>query len=58
MRALKLDDVRKRILEFQEKYSILDPNAQAAANAGLTAELAGDARASWRRIERPPVLSQ
>lgn len=35
----KLDDVRNRILEFQEKYSILDPNAQAVANAGLTAEL-------------------
>lgn len=35
----RLDDVRKRILEFQEKYAILDPNAQAAANAGLTAEL-------------------
>ena len=35
----RLDDVRARILEFQEKYSILDPNAQAAANAGLTAEL-------------------
>jgi len=35
----ELDVVRKQILEFQVKYSILDPSAQAAANAGLTAEL-------------------
>jgi capsular polysaccharide transport system permease protein len=35
----RLDETRNRILEFQEKYGILDPTAQAAANSGLTAEL-------------------
>lgn len=35
----RLDDVRNRILTFQEKHSVLDPTAQAAANTGLTAEL-------------------
>lgn len=35
----ELDAVRKRIIEFQVKFNILDPGAQAAANVGLTAEL-------------------
>jgi capsular polysaccharide transport system permease protein len=35
----KLDEVRLRILDFQEEYGLLDPAAQAAANSGLTAEL-------------------
>ena len=35
----KLDDVRDRLLAFQEQHGILDPSAQAAANTGLTAEL-------------------
>jgi capsular polysaccharide transport system permease protein len=35
----KLDNVRKRILDFQEEHGILDPTAQAAANTGLTAQL-------------------
>jgi capsular polysaccharide transport system permease protein len=35
----ELDVVRKNLLEFQEIHSVLDPNAQAAANEGLTAEL-------------------
>lgn len=35
----KLDDVRKRILDFQQEHGILDPTAQAAANTGLTAQL-------------------
>ena len=34
-----LDLVRKKILAFQVKHSILDPSAQAAANVGLTSEL-------------------
>jgi capsular polysaccharide transport system permease protein len=35
----RLDDVRDRLLEFQEAHRILDPTAQAAANTGLTAQL-------------------
>lgn len=35
----KLDNVRNRLLKFQEEHNILDPSAQAAANTGLTAEL-------------------
>jgi capsular polysaccharide transport system permease protein len=35
----RLDDVRDRLLAFQEEHDILDPTAQAAANTGLTAEL-------------------
>jgi capsular polysaccharide transport system permease protein len=35
----RLDDVRNRALKFQEKHSLLDPTAQAAANTGLTVEL-------------------
>lgn len=35
----RLDDVRARLVSFQEEYGILDPTAQAAANTGLTAEL-------------------
>ena len=35
----RLDDVRDRLLAFQEEHNILDPTAQAAANTGLTAEL-------------------
>lgn len=34
-----LDEVRNRILNFQEEYGVLDPTAQAEANSGLTAEL-------------------
>lgn len=35
----KLDEVRSRVLEFQERNSILDPTAQAAASSGLAAQL-------------------
>lgn len=35
----RLDDVRERLLQFQEQHGVLDPTAQAAANTGLTAEL-------------------
>ena len=35
----QLDEVRKRLLKFQEEHGVLDPMAQAAANTGLTAEL-------------------
>lgn len=35
----QLDDVRGRLLEFQEQHGMLDPTAQAAANTGLTAQL-------------------
>lgn len=35
----KLDDVRDRLLAFQEQHGVLDPSAQAAANTGLTAQL-------------------
>ena len=35
----KLDSIRRRILEFQSEHSMLDPSAQAIANAGLMAEL-------------------
>jgi capsular polysaccharide transport system permease protein len=35
----RLDEVRGRVLEFQERNSILDPTSQAAANSGLTAQL-------------------
>jgi capsular polysaccharide transport system permease protein len=35
----RLDDVRDRLLAFQEEHNILDPTAQAAANTGLTVEL-------------------
>jgi len=35
----QLDDVRNRLLEFQEEHRILDPTAQAVANTGLTAQL-------------------
>lgn len=35
----QLDDVRDRLLKFQEEHGILDPTAQAVANTGLTAEL-------------------
>lgn len=35
----RLDDVRDRLLKFQEQHGILDPTAQAAANSGLTAQL-------------------
>lgn len=35
----QLDDVRSRLVAFQEKHSMLDPTAQAAANTGLTAQL-------------------
>jgi capsular polysaccharide transport system permease protein len=35
----RLDDVRNRLLAFQEEHGILDPTAQAAATTGLTAEL-------------------
>lgn len=35
----RLDEVRRRVLEFQERNSVLDPSAQAAANSGLTAQL-------------------
>lgn len=35
----QLDDVRNRLLRFQEEHGILDPAAQAMANTGLTAEL-------------------
>lgn len=35
----KLDDVRSRILKFQEEHGLLDPAAQATARTGLTAEL-------------------
>lgn len=35
----KLDEVRSRLLKFQEEHGVLDPMAQAAANTGLTAEL-------------------
>lgn len=35
----ELDEVRNRLLAFQEEYGILDPTAQAAATTGLTAEL-------------------
>jgi capsular polysaccharide transport system permease protein len=34
-----LDDVRNRLLAFQEEHRMLDPTAQAAANTGLTAQL-------------------
>lgn len=34
-----LDEVRGRLLAFQEEHGILDPTAQAAATTGLTAEL-------------------
>jgi capsular polysaccharide transport system permease protein len=34
-----LDEVRGRLLKFQEKHGVLDPTAQAAANTGLTAQL-------------------
>ncbi|HNP35708.1 MAG TPA: hypothetical protein PKK10_07635 [Woeseiaceae bacterium] len=43
----RLDDVRNRLLAFQEKNGILDPAAQAVANSGLTAEL----RAAQARYE-------
>jgi capsular polysaccharide transport system permease protein len=33
-----VDEVRGRLLSFQEKHGVLDPMAQAAANPGLTAE--------------------
>lgn len=36
---VKLDEVRGRLLEFQEQHGMLDPAAQAAANTGLTAQL-------------------
>jgi capsular polysaccharide transport system permease protein len=35
----RLDDVRDRVLTFQEEHDMLDPTAQAAANTGLTTEL-------------------
>ena len=35
----QLDEVRDRLIKFQEKHGILDPTAQAAANTGLTAQL-------------------
>lgn len=35
----QLDEVRSRLLKFQEEHGVLDPMAQAAANTGLTAEL-------------------
>lgn len=35
----RFDEVRDRLLAFQEEHGILDPSAQAAANSGLTAEL-------------------
>jgi capsular polysaccharide transport system permease protein len=38
----KLDDVRQRVLEFQEEHRVLDPAAQAAYNTGLTAQLQGE----------------
>jgi capsular polysaccharide transport system permease protein len=34
-----LDEVRTRLLKFQEEHGVLDPMAQAAANTGLTAQL-------------------
>jgi capsular polysaccharide transport system permease protein len=34
-----LDDVRNKLLKFQEEHGVLDPMAQAAATSGLTAEL-------------------
>jgi capsular polysaccharide transport system permease protein len=34
-----LDEVRGRLLKFQEKHGVLDPTAQVMANTGLTAEL-------------------
>jgi capsular polysaccharide transport system permease protein len=37
----RLDEVRNRLLRFQEEHGILDPAAQAAANTGLTAQLHG-----------------
>ena len=36
----RLDSVRNRLQAFQAKHGVLDPTAQAAANTGLTAELA------------------
>jgi capsular polysaccharide transport system permease protein len=35
----QLDEVRSRLLKFQEQHGVLDPTAQAVANTGLTAEL-------------------
>ncbi len=35
----RLDEIRGRILAFQEEHSVLDPTAEAVANTGLTAEL-------------------
>ena len=35
----KVDEVRSRLLRFQEKHGVLDPMAQAVANTGLTTEL-------------------
>jgi len=35
----RLDEVRRRLMAFQEKHGVLDPAAQAVANTGLTAEL-------------------
>lgn len=35
----QLDEVRNRLLQFQEEHDILDPTAQAAANTGLTSQL-------------------
>jgi capsular polysaccharide transport system permease protein len=35
----RMDEVRQRLLAFQEQHGVLDPMAQAAAITGLTAEL-------------------
>jgi capsular polysaccharide transport system permease protein len=35
----QLDEVKTRLLKFQEQHGVLDPTAQAVANTGLTAEL-------------------
>jgi capsular polysaccharide transport system permease protein len=35
----QLDEVRSRLLKFQEEHGVLDPMAQAAANTGLTTQL-------------------
>lgn len=35
----RVDQVRARLMRFQEEHGILDPAAQVAANTGLTAEL-------------------